>query len=130
VGLDRRPAVVLLERQRIERHVPGRSLELERLDHPVRRRRPVEHAMEAVLVALVVPVDVPPAAAIADVVLVDDHLVLAGTQPLLDQLGVRVRPKDQVARRVELAGDVDERDPGVRGDLRRGHHRLLSCSGC
>ena len=55
-----------------------------------------------------VGVDVAPVAAVADLPPLDGHLVLAGAEPLDEQLGIGVGLEHEVSRRVELAGDVDE----------------------
>src|SRR5689334_15502814 len=89
----------------------------------------MEYAVETPGVALVVAVDEPPRAAVADVPAVDRHRVLAGTEPLHEQLGLGVGAKDDVARSVEFTGDVDEGHAGRGIDLRGGHHSSLSCSG-
>src|SRR5256712_13403362 len=68
VGADRGLAVLLLERNRVHRDVAGRTLELEGLHDGVPRWRPVEDAVEPPRVARVVGVDVPPGAAVTEVV--------------------------------------------------------------
>jgi hypothetical protein len=86
----------------------------------------VEHPVEAVGVALVVAVHVPPAAAVADVVDVDVHLVLARAEPLLEQVRLGVGPEDELTGGVELAGDIDERHARRGADLRLAHGVSLS----
>src|SRR4029079_15505173 len=66
VDAERGPAVPFIERQRIERHVAGRAVELEGLDDALRRGIAVEHAVEAVLAAILVPLDEAPRPAVAD----------------------------------------------------------------
>src|SRR4030081_3621189 len=64
---DQRAAVALLQRGGVELDVAGRALELEGLHNGIRRGGAVEDAVEAVLVALGVGVDVAPPAAVAGV---------------------------------------------------------------
>ena len=106
-----------------------RALELEGLEHPLLGLRAVEDAVEAVGV-LAVAVDEPPTAAVTRLPDLDLHDVLAGPEPLLEELGVDVRPIDQRSRRGELALDVDERHAFGGGDP-GGSHRgtLLSVDG-
>src|SRR4029079_8042321 len=89
VGAGDRPAVAVLERQPVERDVARRALELEGLDHAVRREVAEEDAVEYPLV-LDVRVDVAPAPAGSRLPRVEAHLVLPWTEPLDDQLRVRV----------------------------------------
>ena len=112
-GLDRlvhgvvaheRLAVVLLEDEALEGDVTWSTLELEGLEHAVGGLVAVEHAVEAVGIALVVAVDVAPAAAVARLPALDRHLVLARAEPLHQQVWVGVGAEDEVARGVELAG--------------------------
>jgi hypothetical protein len=96
----------------------GGPFELEGLEHAVHRLVAVEHAVEPVLVAVCVPVGVPPGAAIANVPAIDRHREATGTQPLHDQLGIAVGAEQEIARGVELPRSVDERNSGLRRDLR------------
>src|SRR4029078_7329902 len=102
-------AVPFIERQRIERHVAGRAVELEGLDDALRRGIAVEHAVEAVLAAILVPLDEAPRPAVADVVANDRRGQPAWPDPLGEELGIGVRAVDELTRGGELAGHVDER---------------------
>jgi hypothetical protein len=62
------------------------------------------HSFVAVLV------DVAPAAAGPRLPRVDDHLVLARAEPLDEELRLRPGLEDELARGIELAAHVDERD--------------------
>src|SRR5436190_13224874 len=92
------PTVALLEGHRVERDVAGRALELEGLDHRVGSRRAVEDAVEGVFGAVLLAVDVPPRAAVANVEPVDDHREPARAQPLHEEVRVRECSVDQIAR--------------------------------
>src|SRR5206468_4661651 len=88
----------------------------------------VEDAVEAVLGAVLLDVDVPPRSTLDGIPAVDPHLEPAGTQPLSQQLRIDVRAIDEITRRVELAADVDERDVLRGSDREFGHGILLqSC---
>src|SRR5262245_7934147 len=119
---------MLLERQRVERDVAGRALELEGLGHPVRSLVAVEHAVEAPGV-LAVLVDEPPAAARAGVPRVDHHLVLARPHPLHEELRVRIGLEYEIPRRVELAAHIDERDALGGADPGLRHRSILQSPG-
>ena len=79
------------------------TLEFEGLDGEVVLPDDVEDAVEGVLLALAVPVDVPVAAAGAEVVALDVHLIAVGAQPLLDQVRLRVGAENRSDRGVEFA---------------------------
>src|SRR5206468_2705899 len=87
----------------------------------------VEDAVEAEGVAGVVAVDVAVRAAIAQVPLLDRHLVLARPQPLLHEVRLRVGTVEEVRRRLELALDVDERHARWGADLSLTHRSFLAC---
>src|SRR3954447_25802282 len=60
VAAQHRPPVALLERDRVQRYMAGRALELEGLDHRIRRRHAMEDTVKAVLGPVLVAVDVAP----------------------------------------------------------------------
>src|SRR5215217_1491226 len=122
-----RAAVALFQAESLDRDVARRALVLECLDKGIGRRGAVEDAVEAMLVAVGRAMDVAPSAPVPDVVLVDYHLEAARPEPLLEELRLRPGPPDEIAWRVELAGDVDERDATRCVDDRSGHVGLLIC---
>src|SRR4051812_39308027 len=67
VAAQDRPPVALLERDRVQRDMAGRALELEGLDHRIRRRHAMEDAVKAVFGAVLLAMDVAPRAAVANV---------------------------------------------------------------
>src|SRR5689334_11955011 len=73
VVADRRLAVTLLEHELLERDVPWGTLELEGLEHAVRRLLAMEDPVEAPGIALVVAVDEAPRAAVTRLPAVDRH---------------------------------------------------------
>jgi hypothetical protein len=87
----------------------------------------MEHAVEPVLVPVLIAVDVAPRAAIAGVVALDDHRQSTWSEPLHQQLRVDMRAEDDVPRRIELAPEIDERESGFRGDRGRSHGSIPSC---
>ena len=121
VTAQHRPPVALLEPDGVQRDMAGRAFELEGLDHRIRRRHTVEHAVKAVFRAVLLPVDVAPSAAVAHVELVDDHRQASWPEPLGEEIGIGERSIHEVARGVELATHVDVRETRLCGDLRRSH---------
>ncbi len=104
----------------------GRALELEGPDDAVRGRRAVVDAAERVLVAVGVPVDEAPHAAVAGLVPVDGRGQPARAEPLHEQLRIGVGAEEELARRVELPGDHDLRHSGFGGDPRLAHGAFLA----
>ena len=105
----RASAAEVLERHRLDAHDVGEALELERLDGELVGANGVEHTVEGVLLAVVAGVDVAVAAARAEVVVVDLHLVAAWPEPLNEQVGFGVGAEHGGDGGVELALPVDER---------------------
>ena len=132
VAADPRAAAAeVLERHRLDADDVGEALELERLDGELVGAHGVEHAVEGVLLAGRVGVEVAVAAAGAEVVALDLHLVAARSEPLLDQVGFGVSPEHRLDGGVELALEVDERHALWGGDGERvGGHRCCSLVGC
>jgi len=124
--LQARSTFILLESQRIKRNVTRRTFELEGLDDTVRRWSSVEYAMKPVLGTVGVPMNVALDAPILNVVAFDLHGQPAWAEPLHEQIGIDVRPEEQVTRGSEFPGNRDLLASWFGDDLGRSHDWLLS----
>src|SRR5215467_6899097 len=121
-------AAEFLEGDGPHRDVARQALELEGLHDAGQRRRAVEDAVESVLVAVDVPVDVAPPAAVMQVKVVDGHRQLAWPEPLHQQVRIGVGAEEKFPRGGELSGDHDLWGPGFGDDLCAGHAAYLPAS--
>src|SRR5437016_2694196 len=121
-GSERGLPVLFLERRRLDRHVAGNALPLERPHDALRPDDLPELAAEPGDPSLVAAVDDPPRATRTEVHLAARSLVPPRTPPLRHVLARAVRLEYEIARRVEHPGGDDL---PVR---RRRHRELVTAS--
>src|SRR5262249_24567659 len=114
-------AAVFLEGGRLQRDVARKTLELEGPDDAIWARRAMVDAVEGGRVAVGVPVDEAPRAAVADLETVDGHGQRPRPEPLHEQLRLGEGAEDELRRRVELPRDQDLWQPGFRDELCLAH---------
>src|SRR5438094_7532440 len=106
-GRDPRPAAKILQDECLDRDVTRQAFPLEGLDDLLWRHDLAIHTIEPVLATVGRAGYEPPGAAWSDIHLVDDRLVPPRPPPLRDERRVGDRFEDELARRIELAGDDD-----------------------
>src|SRR5437660_6329726 len=107
MNLQQRLAVGLLERDGFERDVAGGAFELEGPRDPLGLDDLDVHAVERELVAVGVPIEVSPRPAGARIHRIDDRRIPRRSPPFGDLLGLDVRAKYSIARRIDQTADKE-----------------------